>query len=512
MKSLYRTAAVVTIFSTCEHCLGFMYRIILSRVLGSEGLGVYQAALTMFAVFLTASASGLPITLSRVIANHRTRKNLRGEQSATAAAIAISLLFSVPITLFLFLFREQFSRVFSDARCADLFYIFLISLSFTSIYAIFRGCFWGNKRFFAYSVVELIEEIIMIATGVFLLLCVKGDVPDINKAAIAVLISYACSFTIATVYFIQKGGRLRSPRGEFWPLLKSSMPVTAMRTSSSLVSSLVSLLFPLRLVQAGISSARAMSEYGIVYGMVMPVMTVPSTLIGSIALVLVPELAECFYRGDKKALSKHVERALNSTLLIAGILVPFSIVCGEEVGVFLYSNAKSGLLIRNGALMLLPMSVTMISTSLLNSLNCEKHTLLFFLGGAAIMLLCTWLLPPYLGSGALLVGMAGDYAFSAICSLVLLRKKTGKLRSLGYFLRLIAASLPVILIGMGIRALCIKSVGTTATLALCVLAVTALELGVFALFKLYSFQALLSRFFHKKRVKTSSVPLTIAQK
>ncbi len=46
--NLYRTAAVVTVFSAAEHCLGFLYRILLSRMLGSEGLGVYQVALTVF--------------------------------------------------------------------------------------------------------------------------------------------------------------------------------------------------------------------------------------------------------------------------------------------------------------------------------------------------------------------------------------------------------------------------------------------------------------------------------
>ena len=156
MQNLYRTAAVVTVFSAFEHCLGFLYRIILSRTLGSEGLGVYQVALTVFAVFLTATSSGLPITLSRIISKHRTRGYKKGEQAATSAAILITLLFSVPVTVLLFLCKAPFSRVFSDPRCADLFYILILGLSFTSVYAIIRGCFWGNKRFFAYSLIELI--------------------------------------------------------------------------------------------------------------------------------------------------------------------------------------------------------------------------------------------------------------------------------------------------------------------------------------------------------------------
>ena len=95
MQNLYRTAAIVTVFAAFEHCLGFLYRIILSRMLGPEGLGIYQVALSVFAVFITVSSSGLPITLSRVISKHRARGSKQGVHSATTAAILISLLFSV---------------------------------------------------------------------------------------------------------------------------------------------------------------------------------------------------------------------------------------------------------------------------------------------------------------------------------------------------------------------------------------------------------------------------------
>ena len=504
MKNLYRTAALVTFFSACEHCLGFLYRIILSRVLGSEGLGIYQVALTVFAVFITATSSGLPITLSRIIAKHRTRGNPHGEHAATTAAMLIALLFSVPATLLLFLLREPFSHIFSDPRCADLFYIMIFGLSFTSVYAIIRGCFWGNKHFLAYSLIELIEEIVMIAVGVFLLLCAGGGISDLNKAAIAVLVSYLTSFAIALFWFFRKGGKLYSPKGEFRPLLRAALPVTAMRTSSSLINSLISVVFPLRLIAAGISPSLAMSEYGVVYGMVMPILFTPSTLIGSIALVLVPELSECFYRKDRKKLSGYVEKALNATLLIAGALIPFFIVCGEDVGIFLYSNAASGRLIASCALLLLPMSITLICTSMLNSLGCERQTLYFFLAGAAAMLLCVWFLPQYLGSGALYVGMACDYTISAVCSLWLLAKKTGKLRSWKYFLRLVLALAPVVAGGLALRFALLRFLGFFPAFALTALAVAGAEILILSRMKLLDLRAVFSRFFRKKAKKAPS--------
>lgn len=506
MQNLYRSAALVTVFSAIEHCLGFLYRIILSRILGSVGLGVYQVALTMFAVFLTVTASGLPVTLSRTIAKYRTRRNRRGEGAATAAAICIALAFSLGILVLLFLFRGSFSRVFTDPDAADLFYIFLLGLPFTSVYAVLRGNFWGNKRFLPYSVIELIEEIVMIATGVFLLVGISSDIPAGKLAAVAVLVSYLCSFAIATGSFFARGEKLCSPKREFLPLLKSSLPVTAMRTSSSLVNSLVSVLFPLRLTAAGESSAAAMSAYGVVCGMVMPVLMIPSTLIGSIALVLVPDLSEAYYRGDRAALSALVEKALNAALLIAACLIPFFLVCGKDVGLLLYSNASSGELIAKSAPILLPMCLTMICGSLLNSMNCEKQTLCFFLLGAAAMLVCVCVLPRFLSGGALLAGMGCDYAVSAVCSLVLLKKKTGSLRSGRYFLRLVLACLPVIAVGSIARKFFMLFFGEIPALALSLLVVGIAELVLFSVAKVFSLSTLFRRFFGKNSKKMPARP------
>ncbi len=495
--NLYKTAAFVTLFSALEHGLGFLYRIVLSRTIGPEGLGVYQLSLTVFSVFLTVCSSGLPVTLSRTISKHRAAGNRKREEAAVSAAVLLALLISVPLTLLLFLLRTPFSRIFSDPRCADLFYILLFGLSFTSVYAVLRGSFWGNKRFLAYSLIELAEEIVMIFTGVLLLIAF-GSGASVGRAAFAVLLSHLVSFALALVCFFGRGGRFRSPRGEFLPLLRSSAPVTAMRTASSLAGSLISVVFPMRLMAAGMSSSRAMSAYGVICGMVMPVIQIPGTLIGSLALVLVPELSECFYRGDREKLSALVGKALGTTLLIGCLLVPLFIACGGEAGILLFGNAESGKLIAESALLLLPMGLTMISTSILNSMNCEKYTLLFFLLGSGAMLACVWFLPQYLGSGALLAGMAADHLLTATCSLLLLRKKTGKFRL--PLLRLIGMTLPSLLAGLAVRALCMKVMGCIPALLLTALTVAAAEIGLCALLKLADFRALAKKFLLKRRL------------
>ncbi len=70
-QNIYKSAAMVTVFSTVEKGLSFIYRIILTRSIGAEGLGIYQICLTVFAVFLTVASSGVPVTVSRLMAKSR---------------------------------------------------------------------------------------------------------------------------------------------------------------------------------------------------------------------------------------------------------------------------------------------------------------------------------------------------------------------------------------------------------------------------------------------------------
>lgn len=421
-QNIYKTTMLVTILSVAERFLGFLYRIILSRTIGSEGMGLYQIALSVFAVLVTAVSSGIPVTLSRVITKHKADGDKIGEGSTVSAAVILTLAFAVPAFCLFFFGHDLFDFMFSDERCESIFIIMLFGLVFTSVYAVIRGSFWGNKQFIAYSLIELIEECVMIVLGTILVISATNVLSGARRAAFAIVISYITSFAIALIYFFAKGGKLYNPKGEYKPLLSSSMPITAMRTSSSLINSLIAVMMPARLIASGMTKTQALSEFGVAFGMVIPVLSVPSTIIGSISLVLVPELSENFYKKQHELLRKNIERALKTTCVIACAIFPFMLVFGEDAGTIIYSNPRSGEMIANSCLMLLPMSINMITTSMLNSLHLEKKTLLYFLIGSAAMLLCIYFLSGYMGTYSLIAGMAADYIICSVLNLRLLHK------------------------------------------------------------------------------------------
>ena len=422
-NTVVATASIVTGLSVAERALGFLYRIVLSRLIGAEGLGVYQVALSLFALFLTIGTGGIPITVSRMISKSKAEHRPNDGQQAISAGICLSLLLTLPIGIFLFFFGEKLGFLFSDTRTFKVFRILLIGLSFSSVYAVFRGTFWGNKQFLLPSILEIAEESVMVIFGVLLLQNVASPTIGAEKAAWAVVISYLFSFTASLLCFLFRGGKFSNPKKQLKPLFNATMPITSVRASGSLVNSAVAVLLPVMLIRAGMNNNNAISLFGIVSGMVLPILFIPSTVIGSLALVLVPELSEDFYRKNYKRLQKNLERGLTFTFLFACALIPFFGALGDDLGRIAFSNAQAGEMIAKSSLLLLPMSLTMISTSMLNSMGFEKQTFLFYFVGAAMLILCVLLLPSICGIYAYLIGLGLSFLATALCNLIFLIKK-----------------------------------------------------------------------------------------
>ena len=458
-STVYATASIVTFLSVAERALGFLYRVVLSRLIGAEGLGLYQIALSLFSVFLTIGTGGIPTTVSRFICKSKAEGDPRGERAAFTAGVTLCLLLTVPVVLIFLPFGAKFTFLFSDDRALPVFKILLIGLIFSSLYAVIRGHFWGNKKFLTGSILEIAEETVMVIAGVLLLQNVDSPLDGATKAAYAVVISYLFSFTASALCFFLGGGKLASPKKTLKPLLRSTLPITSVRASGSLVTSAVAVLLPAMLIRAGATSGEALKIFGVVSGMAMPVLFIPATVIGSFSLVLIPELSQDYYGKNTKRLYNNLERGLTVSCLVACVLLPFFYALGRDLGTLAFSEPLAGEMIVKGCVVLFPMSLTMITTSMLNSMGFEKQTFIFYFLGAAAMLLCVLLLPAFCGGYAYLIGLGASYVVCAVCNLVLLFKKCPNLfktRGKRIVLRVgagICAVLPLSVVGIALEKL-----------------------------------------------------------
>lgn len=453
-KSVYKSAAQVTIFSTIEKTLSFAYRIILSRLIGAEGIGIYQICLSVFSVFLTAASSGIPVTVSRMIAKQSATGTAAGKHAVVTAGVVSTLIFTVPAAIIIFFGRSLLAFLFPDEDSLNIFIILLPGLILTSVYAVMRGTFWGNKQFMPYSLIELAEDSVMVVLGTILVFTASSPTDGAYRATIAVLISYIFSFIVSVGWYLLHGGKFVNPKEQLKPLLASAMPITAMRTSTSLLNSVVATFLPALLISAcGLTSSEALALYGAVTGMSLPVLFIPNSLIGSIAVVVAPEMSEHYYAERHERLKNDIEKTIKAAVLIAAVLIPLLYTLGGDIGVMLFGNAFSGEVITRFSFMLLPMCISMITTTVLNSMNCEVKTLIYFFIGALFMLACIFILTPMIGIYSYMVGLVGSNLITALFNLNLLHKKCPGVKYAKYTLMSAAVSIFACLFGILLRRL-----------------------------------------------------------
>ena len=464
-------------------------------------------SLSVFAVFLTLGTGGTPITVSRFVTKSKAEKDSKGISGAFTAGILLSLLLTLPTILLFGLFGKHFSFLFSDERCLPVFNVLLIGLIFSSLYAVVRGAFWGEKQFLLPSVLELAEESVMVLAGVLLLQNVSEPLIGAKNAAWAAVVSYLFSFTVSFVCYFVRGGKISSPEKQFKSTFISTLPITSVRVSGTLVNSAVSILFPVMLVRAGMSDSQALTLLGVITGMAIPILMIPATVIGSLSLVLIPELSEDFFCKNHARLHKNVERGLRVALLVAFFLLPFFYVLGEDLGKLAFSNALAGEIIAKSCPLLLPMSVSMITTSILNSLGFERKTFLYYFIGAAAMLSCILFLPAVCGVYAYVFGLGASFIITAFLNLCLLFRKCRGLFSthakalLSALARATLALFPLSLLGKLFCFLFKLVLGELLAVMAAGLCLLLCTLFTWRALRLFSFQAIASALKNKKTQK-----------
>ncbi len=155
MKSLFKTVFVITGFAVITRILGFIFRIYLSRTLGTEMLGLYQVSLSVFMVLLTIITSGLPLVISKLSAKFFVKKDSESEAKLISASLIISIVSSLILIGLVLIFKNLFSLLFTDDRCYPILVVMLPAVLFSGVYSVFIFFLWGNSNYFGFCVIEL---------------------------------------------------------------------------------------------------------------------------------------------------------------------------------------------------------------------------------------------------------------------------------------------------------------------------------------------------------------------
>ena len=426
MHKFLKATMIVTIFAVATRALGFCLRIFLSRKMGAETLGSYQIAMSVFGVLMTIIASGIPLIVSRNVAYFEGKDKASQNRNITAGLIVAGTI-SIVICGVFFALGGLFQKVLS-ADSVNMIYILLPTLVVSSVYAILRGGMWGRKYFFTISFTEFFEQVVRIIL-VAILFALPMGLSNGQKSALSLTLSAVASSLLVVVLYFVYGGKLLPAKTEIKNIIVASTPITMVRTVSSVIGSIIAIILPARLMMYGYSNGEALAIFGMYMGMILPLIMVPSTFISSIAVALVPELSG-FTNNISKAtensklqLKNRINKALSLTIAISFVLMPAFWAVGEPICKVLFDNAEAGKYLVISAILMLPMGVNQICSSMLNAIGLEKRELLHYVVGAMSLVVCVILLPKYIGGYAIFAGLLSMNMISSVLSIITLKQK-----------------------------------------------------------------------------------------
>lgn len=370
-------------------------------------------------IFLTILTAGLPLIISRTSAGSIIDRDNKTSHLMVSSGILFSILLSFIVCLCILIFKPIFYSIFAE-KTSYLVLITLIPFLVSSgIYAPIKGYLWGKEDFFSVSIVELFEQIIKIFCCIILF-----NIIDNNNLPAGISMSIACTLStiLGIIIYIRKKGRFLNPLVHLKDVVKQSTPITAIRVAGSLLQPLISIVLPLRLVFYGFSNTQAMSQLGIVMGMTFPLLTIPSTLIGSLSMAVSPKLTILQKKEENIVLKKQIIDSITISLASCFLFVPIFYSLGLPMCDFLFSNSTAGEYLSKFAWVVIPMGFSQITTSILNSLCEEKFVFYTYFISSFSIIIAILFLPKYVGISALLIGLGLQNAIISVLNMVKIRK------------------------------------------------------------------------------------------
>ena len=348
--------------------IGFILKIIVTRKLGTEGMGLYSLLNPTNALLTTLAVFSYSNVISKMIS-----ENEYNSKDIFISLIPISLL----INTFYILIICFLSKVLASSLKNDILYLPIICLSlvmpFMSISAIIKGYFWGKQNMFPYILSNFIEQIIRLLLIVFFIDKINNMIYSICFVILINIIGEISSW-IVMLHYIPKIRIIKTDITINHNIIKSIFKFIIPTTLSKLIGSISYFLEPIlltnTLLYVGYTNEYIVYEYGIINAYALSTLLLPQFFTQNMSTSLIPELAKYYKLKDIKTCKKRIKQIILLSCLI-GSISTIAITIFPEFFLNILYNTKEGI---DYIRLLSPFTILFyIEYPLINSLQALGH-------------------------------------------------------------------------------------------------------------------------------------------
>lgn len=356
-----------------------IYRIVLTRLLGGVGIGIYQLIFPIYSLLVVLTTAGLPMAISKVIAKHKGC-----EKTVVKKCVVCFSLISIILSLFLVFASKSLARL---QGCPEIFACYIIlapTILFVSISSVLRGYFQGIKSFFPSAISNIVEQFVKLILGLMLtVILIKINLFfAITGAIVSIVVSEIISFLVLMISYKNSIKKSKNCNLDisFKEIFKDILPITLTNLILPLASFIDSLIV-VNLLKINFSQDFSVFLYGLESGAVSTLISLPSIFSFAIATALMPTLT-------KKENIINKNNQLNVTIKTILIIVLPVFLCfvyfpkqliyilyGNRLSTNFNGNKIASILLIISSFGLLGMTINQIYSTCLQAMNYRKITI-----------------------------------------------------------------------------------------------------------------------------------------
>lgn len=421
-RRFIHNALLLTVISLIMRGIGTWFTIYISNQIGSEGIGLYQLASSIYLLAITLAISGITIAVTRISSEQFALGNTIAAKQALKICLFISLVLGL-ISAFILYTNAEFigENLLNDARTILSLKYLAIGLPFLSTSAVIRGYFLGIAQPMKSVSSDVIEQLamIMITVPILTISLPKGLEYACCGLVLGSTISeiISCLYTFLLYLFEKTKLTGMATKGISRQIFLIAAPIAISNYIRSILTSLENILIPIGLKQYGSTTGEALSSYGMIKGMAMPILFFPSAILSAFSSLLVPEVSRANAINAKRRIDFIVNKCFKVTImfsiLVAGIFICYS----SELSILLYGSKKVGTMLLLLAPLVPMLYLDQIVDSILKGLNQQLSSMKYNTVDSFMRVIIIYLLVPVLGIRGYIIMLYAGTIFNASLSI-----------------------------------------------------------------------------------------------
>ena len=403
-KRFFVNAFIMSCTTVFLRGAGVMYNVYITNRIGAEGIGLFGLIMSVYMLATTVASSGAELATTRLITEEKTLGCDRGARRAMVVCLLYTLFFGLLAAGLLISVAPFAGRHWlGDERTIRPLYLLSVSLPFLALSSALNGYFMAVRRVAKSASAHVFELIVKVLVTTIALKQYADR--GMEYACMAVVgggsVAEICSFFyLYTLYSFEKRRKANKREQEKQytrRLLYMALPLAISSYLRSGLLTLEHLLVPRGLKKYGASAASSLAQYGVVHGMVMPILLFPSAVLGAFSGLLIPELTEFQKCKNERQICRIATKALRTTLFFsmgaAGVFLFFA----EEIGMAIYRSGDAGLFIRFLVPLVLVMYTDHVVDSMLKGLNQQVYSMRYNIIDSAVSVVLIYTFLPRFG-------------------------------------------------------------------------------------------------------------------